>query len=336
MTTRSTTIRLLVMALLLMVIGTAAVHGAGTRGLNWAVGCEGFTNVGGGIILDRDNTGTGDEAFSISATDGLGNQIFGPLRDASEVGTEIYLSEGVFFRYGALPVANPITVTLTSLAGNGLAAEVIYTATGNCDEIGSAATTEDIDMENLQDVGLTSPSVPLNGTAPRPANEEVFFGSDDNYLIVDTVTANLRSGDGPQYTIVGQVDGGTNLIVLGRNPARSWFYVRADDIRGWINASLVIIRGDLTELPVVPSRGEIYPPRLYVYSTNPIRLSPSSTSLVLCSVGGDLEYPIIGQNANGSWFRIRTECNGRPVNGWIRSATGALRNSGDLTIPVID
>lgn len=354
MTSKYRSIRALVPMLLAAMVGLLfpvdqAIAGD-VDGLRWEVGCNGFTNTGGGFLLDRDNTGQGREEFIIRASDGLGNTIFAPFVDSGEVGTGVYLPPGTTFEWTALPVANPLTVTLTSASGNNLVAETIYTVTGTCDilERLSPSTAQDdddaddrpegqavVDDANLQTLGITSPSVPLNGTPPTATNARDLRGLYPGILIVDAVTANLRSGAGTQFTVVGLVEGSTQLIVLGRDEDRAWWYVQVGDLIGWISSSLVIISGDLTEVPVVPSLGEVYPPRLYIYRDNAIRLSPNARSLVLCTLEGPLEYVITGQNADGSWLRIEAVCNERTVNGWLRESTGAIRNSGDLSIPIV-
>jgi len=71
----------------------------------------------GAHILDRDNTGTGQEALRIVITDGAGTVIY-ELTFSNVLGT-FAGGIGDFF-YTVAPAYNPITVTIISLAGNGL------------------------------------------------------------------------------------------------------------------------------------------------------------------------------------------------------------------------
>lgn len=328
---------------LIMLIGIlqVSVVNAGTRdGIRWTAGCDGFTSQGGGVFLDRDNTGNGNESFTISATDGNGNLIFGPVTDASFVGSRLSIPQGTFFGYTTPPTANPILVTMTSNAGNGYSEQTIYSTLGLCDRLPTVILTA-IGLDVLETAGAftvvdgrTSPSVPLNVDPPRPDNPDNIGAFVNGYLVVNTASLNIRSGDDPAYTIVGRVEGGTDLVVLGRNEDRSWWFVQVDDIRGWVNGSLTVVRGDLTQVPIAPVVGEVQGARLYVYSNTYLLQFPMANSSWLCQISGNAEYYIIGQNSDGEYIQIQADCNGVDVIGWIPAEYGAIRNSGDLGIPV--
>jgi len=93
--------------------------------------CTDFNASGtGAAVLDRDNTGTGEEAVRIDVTDGTGANIF-TFSFTNALGS---YSGGLITlqTYTTPPVSNPLTITVTSLAGNGLPELVGYTATGTC------------------------------------------------------------------------------------------------------------------------------------------------------------------------------------------------------------
>lgn len=327
----------LALVMLLAVMAGGSAEAAVRDGLRWTAGCDGFTSQGGGIILNRDNTGQGREQFVITATDGDGNVIFGPVTESFFVGSRLYFAEGSFFPYAVEPASNPILVTVVSPAGNGEPEQTVYSTIGNC--AGLATNTSGVDFVNPFDLpadGSVSPSTPLNVDPPRPTNPDGIGDLLTGFLIVDTSSANIRSGDGPQYTIVGRVSGGTELIVLGVNERRLWWYVQVGDIRGWINNELVINRGDLSDVPVVPVNGEIALPRLYLYSPQPVRIAPSANAAAICTIGADLEYFVLAQTRDGGWFEIEAFCGGQSVTGWVPQDSGGLRNSGSLPIVVVD
>jgi uncharacterized protein YraI len=63
---------------------------------------------------------------------------------------------------------------------------------------------------------------------------------------------NVRAGPGTNYGIVGSVQKGDMLRVLGRNAANDWLNVRTPgNITGWVSAPLVDLYGFLTQVPVV-------------------------------------------------------------------------------------
>jgi len=86
----------------------------------------------GSHVLDRDNTGAGQEALRVDITDGFGTLIF-TLSFSNTLST---FSGGIGdFFYTEPPRANPITFRLTSLAGNGLPEQLDYEQEGFCDQI---------------------------------------------------------------------------------------------------------------------------------------------------------------------------------------------------------
>jgi len=309
-----------VLVISMMILGLVSVTSAATRsGAVWNVGCNGFFSEGGGFLLDSDNTGNGLETITITGMDGRGNVIFGPIAEDFFVGTTVVFNEGTRFSWSEIPQANPLMVQVVSPAGNGQAQQVVYTAEGRCPGLPDG----DFDFENTS---ITAPvSNPDAVRAPQPGS-----------LVVDTFRLNIRSGDGAEYTIIGQADGGSQLAVLGVNAERTWWYVQIDSIRGWVNGSedYVIVRGDLRRTPIVEAQGTILPPRFYLFVRNPIYDLPSTSSSVICEIPGSEEYVIDRKTRDGSWYGIEAVCDGRNVIGWISADEGALRNLGDVPIPV--
>ena len=93
--------------------------------------CTGVVAAGtGSHVLDRDNTGAGQEALRIDITDGLGTTIF-TFTYQNVLGA--YGGGIGNFTYDLAPQANPITFRLTSLAGNGLPEQLDYEQQGWCE-----------------------------------------------------------------------------------------------------------------------------------------------------------------------------------------------------------
>lgn len=70
-------------------------------------------------------------------------------------------------------------------------------------------------------------------------------------LVVNTPALNLRSGPGPQYTVVVVLRGGTELPVLGTNGDNSWYLVSSPVGAGWVDIDFVVARGDFRNVPAV-------------------------------------------------------------------------------------
>jgi len=80
-------------------------------------------------------------------------------------------------------------------------------------------------------------------------------------LVVNTSFLNVRSGDGPQYTVVLTVVGGTELPVLGVNSNKAWYLVSTAAGPGWVDLQFTLPRGDFRNVPTLaPTLGT--PPAL--------------------------------------------------------------------------
>src|SRR5690606_37891271 len=110
----------LVLTALLLLALVVPASAARRDGLAFTVGCTGFTSLGGSVILNRDNTGSGREQFQILAKDGFGTVIYsGPL-ESFFAGSTIYFPINHVTSFSGEPAANPIVVSVISGAGNGL------------------------------------------------------------------------------------------------------------------------------------------------------------------------------------------------------------------------
>ena len=104
----------------------------------------------GAHILDRDNTGLGQEAMRIDITDGDGTLIY-QLSFSNVLGT-FAGGIGDFF-YTIPPTHNPLRFVLTSLAGNGFAEQIDVDVQGECPGLPSAYAG--LDVPTLSTVGTT-------------------------------------------------------------------------------------------------------------------------------------------------------------------------------------
>lgn len=339
---------ILLLALLLLLASAPLLTSAASGSFDLTLTCGGFVSNGSEMLLTRDNTGALSEAFVISAIDGAGNTIFAPVSDAFFVGGRIVWPAGDTYRWTRVPLYNPLRLRVISLAGNGLPQQIVYETTGNC---AGLAPFGRIDVDAafarqrlltlpgeafvLQPAdGQTAPPVPLNSAPPRPINPEWLPASQPGYAIVNIDNLYLRSGDSHRYTVVGIVDGGTPLVVLGRNADRSWWYVQVGGLRGWVNGEFLILRGDLTGVPEVPVLGELTLPSFYLWVDTPLLALPRPNAPALCTVPGGLAYLIAGRDAGSNWYELKANCGGVETTGWVLAEQGAVRNPAGVFIPV--
>lgn len=321
-------------ALLIIVfsIGLFSTQAASTN-LTWTVTCDGFASNGGTLTFDRDNTGRNAERIIIVATDGNNDVIFDPLTDEAAVGTSVYIDSSVDYVWTRQPSANPLTLTVRSVSGNGLAEQVLFSGSYDCPSYVTASLTP-VTPPPASVVGGVSPSVGLN-TVPPYGISLARTVVEPGYLYVDRVTANIRSGDDVIYTVVGRVQAGTRLVVRGVNANRTWWFVESNDIRGWISNQLVIVSGDLTGTPIIISEGELAKPTFFLFSERSLLIAPRARSLALCTVPGNLEYPVVGRTLDFGWYELEVSCSGISVTGWVPASSGGIRDAGGrLVIPV--
>jgi hypothetical protein len=192
-----------------------------------AIDCDNADAAGSGAhTLDRDNTGSGQESLRVEVTDGAGTIIY-ELTFSNVLGT-FAGGVGDFF-YTTPPALNPITFTLTSLAGNGLPEQVDYVQVGVCDTIdwaapeasapGSATAGESITIDGegcpagtvtadlLEEEGSTT--VLATGTTEATAFE-------DPFSIELTIPAGAPVGDAVILVYCGTAaDPISEAVVLG-------------------------------------------------------------------------------------------------------------------------
>lgn len=113
----------------------------------------------GSHTLNRDNTGYGQESVRVDVRDGYGTLLF----TLSYSNTLQTYSGGIgTFNYTVAPAANPITFTLTSLAGNGLPEQVDVYAEGDCEELSPVPTSTPIVPTSAPIVETSTPIVATN------------------------------------------------------------------------------------------------------------------------------------------------------------------------------
>jgi uncharacterized protein YraI len=80
----------------------------------------------------------------------------------------------------------------------------------------------------------------------------VLIGDTEVIARVIAETANLRTGPGTSYPLVGSVPGGTEMVIIGRNADASWLRVQlSSDRAAWVASFLVDVNADLTEVGVI-------------------------------------------------------------------------------------
>lgn len=92
------------------------------------------------VQMDRDNTGSGMEAYEVVGTDGAGNVIFGgPTPITAPVGATLPQPPGLV-PWMTPPQYNPLSLRIVSVAGNGLPAQTLVSLSGTCQGLPTVST----------------------------------------------------------------------------------------------------------------------------------------------------------------------------------------------------
>lgn len=106
------------------------VEAASVSGLTVTLGCTGFDISAFTFTLDRDNTGTGNEAYQIIVTDSA-NTVVHLDSNLRALGAFSQNAGSTSYNQG-IPVPGAVTYKWVSLAGNGLPEQVAYSFVGTC------------------------------------------------------------------------------------------------------------------------------------------------------------------------------------------------------------
>ncbi len=70
--------------------------------------------------------------------------------------------------------------------------------------------------------------------------------------IITASVANVRSGPGTEYAVIGQVSQGDSYIITGRNAAGNWYQIAGvSNQLAWIFSELLTVQGSSADIPVI-------------------------------------------------------------------------------------
>ncbi len=132
------------------------------------------------------------------------------------------------------------------------------------------------------------PSQAATATATRPAVKQLT-------AVVTAQGLNVRAGPGIEHERIGVVEGGTALVLSGRNSAGTWVWGHPaeEGPEGWLSAAYMKIDGDVMALPVVSTTPER---QTEATSTRPA-VTPTPTGTIIPEAlprTGDLGLPLWG------------------------------------------
>lgn len=167
-----------------------------------------------------------------------------------------------------------------------------------------------------------------------------------NAKVSSTQGLRLRLTPGTAGYVLGNLDYGTPLTVIGRTEDRAWLQVVTPDrMPGWVHAIYIDVYVDVGELPVTGEAVDELPGGTPVGMTMPVfiegsvpqergglrlRNIPSTAGGVLTNLDPGTELIIIGRTEDNNWVQVRTPLN---ITGWVW--TSFLNVDGDLDVVAI-
>lgn len=125
--------------------------------------------------------------------------------------------------------------------------------------LGRGETSDNVAVVQLNSFGVpqllarfqSSERIPLEGVAlatPTPAATPTPQG------VVATITRaiqNVRTGPGLSYDVIGQLNQGEQVPIIGANTDFSWLVIQFRGQQGWISRAILDTFGDLNSLPII-------------------------------------------------------------------------------------
>ena len=189
------------------------------------------------------------------------------------------------------------------------------------------------------------PAMAQSATAtPQPATPALTASTD--FYATSNFRANVRSGPGVAYTVIGQLKQGDSVDITGRNSSNSWVRINFNGQEGWVSFGLVEITGDIDSAPVAEAGANAVLRETASDANNAklgdvvvvtrlnanLRDTPSTDGNVLSTIPFGTNLTVIGRTDRNNWVRVTY--NGQ--TGWVSS--GVLRfTQGNLAnTPVVD
>jgi uncharacterized protein YraI len=173
----------------------------------------------------------------------------------------------------------------------------------------------------------------ITGTPPvtdQSGGAAIPLTSDAPYVVVLATYLNVRTGPGPNYSILGVVLGGISLPIVGRSADNSWYQVETVYGTGWVYAGYVATRNEFGASPVTTGSAADAPVTGPVGVVNAgslnIRTGPGAQYSVVGTLAGGTETQIVGRTMDWTWWLLDTPAGTGWANAMYIIARGDITN----------
>ncbi len=177
--------------------------------------------------------------------------------------------------------------------------------------------------------GVLAGGGPDTNTEAVPDTGVVPVTSSAAFVIVNAPFLNVRSGPSVEFTIVGVVEGGDQLPIIGTNASRTWFNVETSFGEGWVSDLFVVARnefgGSAITTDTVDPTSIIRPVAIVNADSLNVRSGPSADFTIVGVVRGGETFDLLARTIDFSWILV----DGETFDGWINRRFVIIR--GDTT-----
>lgn len=147
------------------------------------------------------------------------------------------------------------------------------------------------------------------------------FAQEAAQVQVTAARANVRSGPGTSYAVIGKANRGDTFAILGTNNAKNWYQIAfAGEQNGWIAGSIVTTSGPVESLPMIEVAAPATPTATATATVTEVigngitlrvnrdrvnlRNGPNTTAAIVGKAQNGEQFKVTGRNGAGDWYAI--------------------------------
>lgn len=165
--------------------------------------------------------------------------------------------------------------------------------------------------------------------------DEVEVTSDKAYATITATYLNVRSGPGTNYSSIGFVYNGEELVIVGRSADSSWYQLETRYGTGWVSAAYLLTRNEYGGTPITSDMADeadkINPVFIVNTGAAHVRSGPGTQYTSLGSLAGGAQGEIIGRSADWAWWLAETDLG----TGWVSASLVAAQGN-TIGVPYVE
>jgi uncharacterized protein YraI len=196
-------------------------------------------------------------------------------------------------------------------------------------------------------LAVVTPTMAQSSTAtpvPQPTNPPMTAST--GFFATANFRANVRSGPGTQYTVLGKLRQGDALDITGRLANNQWLRVNFNGQEGWVSAILFDVTGDIATAPEATAGPNAVLRQTAAQSNAAqagvvtvvtrvnanLRSTPTVNGDSLATIPFGTELTVTGRTANNNWVRVSFN----NQTGWVSSGLLTFQRGNIANVNIMD